>query len=131
MHGSTIIFRYPALLAIRAYQRYLSPLKGYVCAYRVLTGRDSCSAYGYLVIERFGLLRGLALLRRRTRACSRHLQAHRTAAPAVRHLTARQRAQAGYCDCDLPSADCSSCACDASDMLDCCDWPRDKKKKTN
>lgn len=131
MHGSAIILAYPALLAIRAYQRYLSPLKGYVCAFRVLTGRDSCSAYGYRVIERFGLLRGLALLRRRTRACSRHLQAHRAAAPAARQLTARHQAQAGYCDCDLPSADCSSCACDAADLLDCCDWPRDKKKKAD
>ena len=58
----------------------------------VLTGRDSCSTYGYRVIERFGLLRGLALLRRRTRACSRHLQAHRAAAPAARQLTARHQA---------------------------------------
>jgi len=38
-----------ALWAIRAYQRHLSPWKGFRCAYRVLTGRDSCSAYGYKV----------------------------------------------------------------------------------
>lgn len=120
MHGSAIIFAYPALLAIRAYQRYLSPLKGYACAFRVLTGRDSCSAYGYRAIKRFGLLRGLALLRRRLQACSQHLHAHRAATPAKRYVTARHRAQAG--DCDLP------CACDAIDLLDCCDWPRKKKK---
>ncbi|MGK5024103.1 membrane protein insertion efficiency factor YidD [Janthinobacterium sp. RB2R34] len=129
MHGSAIIFHYPALLAIRAYQLYLSPLKGYACAFRVLTGRDNCSAYGYRVIARFGLLRGLALLRRRTRACSQHLQAHRAAAPATRCHTARHQAQAGYCDCDLPSADCAACSCDGSDLIDCCDWPREKKKK--
>lgn len=127
MHGSTIIFAYPALLAIRAYQRFLSPLKGYACAFRALTGRDSCSAYGYRTIKRFGLLRGLALLRRRLHACSQRLHAHRAASPATparpstRYLTARHRAQAG--DCDLP------CACDAIDLLDCCDWPRNKKKQ--
>ncbi len=123
MHGSTIILAYPALLAIRAYQRFLSPLKGYACAFRVLTRRDSCSAYGYRVIERFGLLRGLALLRRRLQACSQHLHAHRAASPttpATRYVTARHRAQAG--DCDLP------CACDAIDLLDCCDWLRKKKR---
>lgn len=128
MHGSAIIFNYPALLAIRAYQRFLSPLKGYACAFRVLTGRDSCSAYGYRVIERFGLLRGMALLRRRTRACSRHYHAHRAAASAMRYRTARHQAQAGYCDCDLPSTDCTNYACDASELLDCCDWPRKKEK---
>lgn len=121
MHGSTIIFAYPALLAIRAYQRWLSPLKGYACAFRVLTGRDSCSAYGYRVIARFGLLRGLVLLRRRLRACARHYHEHQ-AAPAMRYRAARHQAQAGYCDCDLP------CACDAIDLLDCCDWPRKNKK---
>lgn len=123
MHGSAIILAYPALLAIRAYQRFLSPLKGYACAFRVLTGRDSCSAYAYRAIARFGLLRGLALLRRRLQACSHHLHAHRAASPttpATRYVTARHRAQAG--DCDLP------CACDAIDLLDCCDWPRKKKR---
>jgi len=106
----------------------LSPLKGYACAFRVLTGRDSCSNYGHRAIERYGLVRGLALLRRRMRACSEHYHRHRGEAPATRQLSARHRLQAGYCDCDLPSADCLSCACDGSDLLDCCDWSREKKK---
>lgn len=57
------------LAAIRLYQRWLSPHKGFVCAYRVYTGRDSCSAYGYRVINRYGALVGLALLRRRLADC--------------------------------------------------------------
>lgn len=138
MHGSAIIFTYPALLAIRAYQRFLSPLKGYACAFRVLTGRDSCSAYGYRVIERFGLPRGLVLLRRRMHACSQHYHRHYSEAATTRHLTARHRMQAGYCDCDgpgdlscdLPSSKCASNLCDGSDFIDCCDWSEKKKKNT-
>ena len=137
MHGSAIIVKHTALLAIHAYQHYLSPLKGYACAFRVLTGRDSCSAYGYRVIERFGLLRGTALLRRRMRACSEHYHHHRGALPAARSLSARHRLQAGYCDCDvpgdlscdLPSTKCASNLCDGSDFIDCCDWSGKKKKK--
>ena len=58
-----------SLRAIHAYQRFLSPRKGYSCAFRCATGRDGCSGYGYRVIQRFGLIAGLALLRRRLRLC--------------------------------------------------------------
>ena len=44
--------------AIGAYQRYLSPYKGFCCAYRAHTGRASCSALGARVIRRHGLLAG-------------------------------------------------------------------------
>jgi putative component of membrane protein insertase Oxa1/YidC/SpoIIIJ protein YidD len=60
-----------ALAAIRAYQRVLSPRKGFCCALRAVTGGDSCSAYGYRVIARCGLWTGLRLLRRRLDACAR------------------------------------------------------------
>ena len=33
-----------ALVAIGAYQRYVSPYKGFCCAYRAHTSRASCSA---------------------------------------------------------------------------------------
>ena len=53
-----------ALAAIRFYQRRISPHKGFSCALRVATGGASCSAYGYAVIARFGLARGLGLLQK-------------------------------------------------------------------
>jgi putative component of membrane protein insertase Oxa1/YidC/SpoIIIJ protein YidD len=91
-----------ALAAIRGYQRFLSPLKGFSCAFRVFTGAESCSSYGYRVIERFGLRRGLGLLDRRLALCG---HVHRSARPVVHHpLLHRQRGE-----CDLP--------CDAG----CCD----------
>ncbi|HEU4816118.1 membrane protein insertion efficiency factor YidD [Janthinobacterium sp.] len=113
------------LLGIRAYQRYLSPWKGFTCAYRVLAGRDSCSAYGYRVIERHGLRVGLPLLQRRLRACSeRHRQYQ---ALHARGRSARYRAQAGHCD--LPVTDCGDCACDCADITSMadCTWLRRNK----
>ena len=53
---------------IGAYQRHLSPRKGY-CSPTEPGGR-SCSSYGHAAIARAGLLRGLLLLRRRFRLCA-------------------------------------------------------------
>ena len=100
-----------ALAAIRGYQRWISPHKGFCCALRALTGADSCSAYGYQVIARFGLHRGLGLLRRRLELCGyvHRTSAARHPAPAVRNPW-RHKEQ-GHCDapCDS-SCDSSDCA---------------------
>lgn len=116
-----------ALAAIRLYQRWLSPYKGFACAFRVHTGRDSCSAYGYRVIGRYGVPAGLALLRRRLAACGAQ---HRLLAP-LRQPQQGLRHQAGFCDapCDVPSCDLpcnapavetacdmASCGCDLADL---------------
>jgi len=55
---------------ITVYRRWISPFKGFSCAYRVGRGRMSCSAYGQRVVRRFGLVKGRALLRRRLAACA-------------------------------------------------------------
>ncbi|MES2944841.1 MAG: membrane protein insertion efficiency factor YidD [Pseudomonadota bacterium] len=118
-----------ALLAISAYQRYLSPYKGFCCAYRFHTGCASCSQLGFRVIRRFGLWQGLALLRLRLQRCA---VAHRrfSVLPA-----ARPKRQAGFCDlsCDLPCdfnlgwvGDAASGCCDLPGG--CGDWKRDKNK---
>jgi putative component of membrane protein insertase Oxa1/YidC/SpoIIIJ protein YidD len=113
-----------ALAAIRGYQRWISPHKGFRCALRAVTGGDSCSSYGYLVIARFGLSRGLGLLDRRLELCG-HVHGRSVAAlaqaprsPAVRNPW-RHKEQ-GHCDvpcdspgCDLP--DLASCGCDIWD----------------
>jgi len=118
-----------ALAAIRGYQRWISPYKGFRCALRAHTGGDSCSSYGYLVIGRFGLRRGLGLLDRRLELCG---HVHRRAAapaplarPAVRNPW-RHKEQ-GICDlpCDLPGCDLPDLHCHggracgaAGDLLD-------------
>lgn len=129
-----------ALAAIALYRRHLSPRKGFSCAYRVHTGRDSCSAYGQRVIERYGLRTGLALLRRRMVACGAQHRRHRpqqtSGVVAPRRAAPRHGLQAGFCDlpgdvsCEIPSCDLSlgetlgSCADCAS-----CDWPFHRRKR--
>ena len=109
-----------ALAAIRCYRRFISPYKGYSCALRAATGGASCSAYGHAVIARFGLKRGLGLLRRRFELCGHvHMRAH---ASAPQHP--RMKYQRG--SCDLPchghcvSADAVDALGCASDAADCC-----------
>lgn len=112
------------LAAIRGYQRHLSPRKGFTCAYRRATGRDGCSGYGYRVIERFGVMAGLALLRRRLRLCGETYRRRRVVPDPVLHY------QRGECDpgCDascLPDLPCKGdgvaeagdCACNCGSDL--------------
>lgn len=124
--------RLAVLAAIRAYQRYLSPYKGFCCAYRAHTGRGSCSTLGYRAVRRHGVFRGLGLIRQRMHLCG---VAHRRyAAPR-----ASLHAQRGACDCDLPcDAGCDtpsgrglSRAFDFVSCCDCagCDWPRRERKR--
>lgn len=106
--------RHLVLLAIRLYQRHLSPRKGFCCAYRVHKGRASCSALGYRVVRRHGVWRGLALIRARTRRCGEVHRRHRFA------LAPRwPAAQRGECDADCVPCDGDACS-HALDVADCC-----------
>ncbi|MFC5472800.1 membrane protein insertion efficiency factor YidD [Paraherbaspirillum soli] len=129
------------LTAITLYQRHLSPLKGFSCAYRICTGGDSCSAFGYRAIERHGIRIGLALLRRRLNECSRQHRLHIQSCRQNVDFAKPVNFQAGHCDgCDLgPSDSCDTCdlgTC-ACDIFDACDWflpdvgtrERSKKKR--
>lgn len=59
----------PAVIAINGYQRYISPHKGFCCAYRVVTGEDSCSEYVKKTIIRKGFFRSLTEIRNRFQDC--------------------------------------------------------------
>ena len=109
-----------ALAAIAAYQRYLSPLKGYSCAFRVHTGRDSCSQYGKRAIARHGVVAGLRLLKRRMEDCGDlHHRHHHVQRPP---LSARHRLQAGFCSWgEVFEFGCDFCG-DWADDARCCRW---------
>lgn len=127
-----------ALALIRFYQRHLSPRKGFCCAYRTHTGRQSCSALGYRAVRRFGVIGGVRVLRARTHLCG---VAHRRYAAPPRPLP--PLAQRGVCDvgCDLPcDGSCHLPGCDtcttplewALRVADCgcnCDWPSRKDER--
>jgi putative component of membrane protein insertase Oxa1/YidC/SpoIIIJ protein YidD len=106
-----VIMRRVLLVLIRLYQAYLSPYKGFRCAYGTRTGRRSCSSFGYTAIERHGVIVGSLLLRRRFRKCAQ-------AAEMTVRRTRLPMHQAGHCD--LPIGDCNfEHGCDKSDLLDC------------
>ena len=121
--------RSAALFAITLYQRYLSPHKGYCCAYRSYTGGASCSVLGFRAIRRFGVWDGLALLRARLARCG---VAYR------RWVQARlpKRRQRGFVDglCD-PTAcipgpgDLAGAACDPCAACDLAEWLCEREQK--
>lgn len=94
-----------ALFAIKAYQRYISPHKGFCCAYRVHTGYRSCSVLGYRAIRLYGVLPGIAVLQKRFKRCTAAYQQRLTL--AHNHRSLRHSSQQGFCDvpCDCPSVD--------------------------
>jgi putative component of membrane protein insertase Oxa1/YidC/SpoIIIJ protein YidD len=110
---------------IRAYQRWISPHKGFVCAHRARLGGPSCSQVGARLIRLHGLRQGLPLLRERLRRCG---DVQREVAPRYRPVSAR-----GDCDCggcDAPDLDCGPCdACDACDVLDLFDTKKKREKR--
>lgn len=122
------VFKALALATIHFYQGYLSPLKGFSCAYRNHSGRASCSALGYRAIRRHGVMVGTGVLRIRLARCG---AAYR-AAHKPHFVPVEQR---GSCDapCDIP--------CDGSELgkgadfcncIDCgsCDsGKKDKRRK--
>ena len=67
-----IAFPISALLytLIELYQRYVSPYKGFRCAYRAHRGRHSCSEFGKRALARGGVAGFWPLLRRRFARCA-------------------------------------------------------------
>lgn len=60
-----------SLWLIHLYRRYLSPFKGYKCAYAVTkAGSLSCSDYGLKIFARYEFPLAIALLRRRFKRCA-------------------------------------------------------------
>lgn len=115
-----------AIACIRLYQRHLSPLKGYTCAYRHHTGRCGCSGLGLRAIRRYGALHGLSILQRRLYLCG---VAYRRHAPVHKRPHRSQRGDCVPLDCGLDAGDCGK----ALDVADClatigdCGWSTKKQ----
>lgn len=120
-----------ALWAIRAYQRHLSPRKGYGCAYRLLYGGSGCSGVAYRLVRRYGVFKAWLVLQRRFAHC-------RAAQAALRQQRFHAGAahQRGECDAGCVDLDCGDVDCrpkswwhGLDDWLDCCDVGGDGDKK--
>src|SRR5688500_17339983 len=109
---------YPSSLVARlieAYQRFISPYKGFRCAHRAVHGRDSCSQFAKRVALKRGILALFPLLRRRFTECGVAAQVldyesrekHRTA-PRVREESRSSSS---------PSSSSSSCGSQIGDAV--------------
>ncbi|MES3024627.1 MAG: membrane protein insertion efficiency factor YidD [Pseudomonadota bacterium] len=137
IHPLDTVLRALALGMIRFYRRFISPYKGFRCAYCALTGNASCSTLGYRAVRRYGAFQGVQVLRGRLAKCG--VAYRRYHAPGLRQGLGQVNRQAGFCDCD-PGCDFSdvgggngicnkggnACEC-ASDILDC---SSEKKKRS-
>jgi putative component of membrane protein insertase Oxa1/YidC/SpoIIIJ protein YidD len=61
--------RYGTVLAINAYQRYMSPYKGFTCAHRHLYKGDSCSQYVKRIVVEESLEGAWIAIRERFQEC--------------------------------------------------------------
>ena len=122
-----------AISLIQAYKRFVSPYKGFGCAYRLHCGRASCSSLGIRAIRRYGVWKGLGVLSERTSRCGVAYQ--RYGSKVFRpHLSQRGDCDLGcdgIGDCDFPSGKSLLRGCDIASCCDCgnCDWRRDRKRK--
>ena len=61
-----------ALGGIAAYQRFVSPYKGFRCAHHACTGGMTCSNYGRFALREYGLFSALPRIRERFIQCSEY-----------------------------------------------------------
>ncbi len=66
---------------IRAYQRYLSPIKGYQCAYSHLHGGPSCSAVGLEAFATNNFGNSVLILQSRFKDCQESARELRAISP--------------------------------------------------
>lgn len=129
-----------ALASISFYRAYLSPYKGFSCAYCLHKGGLSCSAYGHRAIQRHGVLTGVRLIQRRLKQCGEIFRKHAAERTSGQVAAMHRRGQAGFCDvgCDIGACDLGDLgggACDVASNCgsvgDCGSWGsrEDKKKK--
>ncbi|MBC7502449.1 MAG: membrane protein insertion efficiency factor YidD [Herminiimonas sp.] len=104
------MLRHAGIALIGAYQRYLSPRKGYRCAYGVLYQDGTCSSVGKNPIRTHGLLGFFRLMPRQFEACkaaAATLQESAEERPARRKGTTDH----GECACDLAESGCDAIEC--------------------
>lgn len=105
-----ILLDAPATAAIGMYQRYISPHKGFCCAYRAHTGRRSCSAYALGIVDKVGAWALLKALPRQFARC-------KTAALAIALSQIEDEKRNRWAEACDSSVDIGEIACDCSDTL--------------
>lgn len=106
------LISYIALRFILFYQKWISPHKGFCCAYKYKTGGHSCSQYAAKIVRRMGvlgLIRGLPKQFGRCRSAFIDLQREQERRKEEERKRKKQNESfCTACDCSLP--DFGSCS---------------------
>jgi putative component of membrane protein insertase Oxa1/YidC/SpoIIIJ protein YidD len=97
-----------AAAAIRGYQRWISPYKGFRCAHRALHGGHSCSEFARLAILEYGITQAWPGIRQQFRECR----------AAFLHLRQQRRAMLSATDSDEYDIDDSDEPDDTDRVID-------------
>ncbi|BDX08547.1 hypothetical protein MACH26_40680 [Planctobacterium marinum] len=108
-----------SILAIRIYQKFLSPYKGFRCAHAALYKGDSCSNAVLKIIEQQGLVRGYCLIRQRFNDCK---AAH---VVLVEKKDKDKKEKGKWYDCCDPSPACNVTSCSKNKGCDLPELPCD------
>ncbi|MEB3277738.1 MAG: membrane protein insertion efficiency factor YidD [Lyngbya sp.] len=103
-----------AIASISAYQKYLSPYKGFACAHRVLYGGESCSQYVKRMLGEVGFSEAIKASRQRLADCREANQILK-ASRDDRNSKHRRKPCQNYLGCD--GCDVVGCGCDGIDCL--------------
>jgi len=87
------------LVAISVYKKYVSPFKGFRCAYGVLHGGNSCSTEIYELINKHGVLKGIPLAKVQLKRCT---AAYKILSSEKEDETGESGENKNPEDCDLP-----------------------------
>ena len=95
-----------AIIAIGAYQKYISPKKGFSCAHRLLYGGESCSQYIKRMVVEHGFKSSIPIARLRFAECK--------VANVILRAERKEKRRRGEWDCDCEpdcEPDCGDCDC--------------------
>lgn len=93
---------------IEAYQRHLSPRKGFRCAYGVMHGNGTCSSIGKRIMRDQGILKFLQLMPRQFAACRTAaitLNGQLSAKAPSKHVPRKRACEYGMLFDDIPALD--------------------------
>ena len=114
------------ILTVRLYQRYISPYKGFSCAYTKLHSGLSCSEFFKQTVSDYGLSQAVPLFQERLEAC-KFANLQLKAESQEENEKERKKRNNNFCDdfyldfsfCD--TGDCGSCDHNHDGNLDCSD----------
>lgn len=99
-----MITRFLATRAIRGYQKWISPHKGFCCAHHVMNGDGTCSQYGLVVFEEHPFFDAWRRLRERFDECREANATYHAMTDEERRKKRRQ--QQGSNDSSSSGSDC-------------------------